>query len=71
MIATGANREIMLAASPEVSVGRVKHPCDVYLLTALAGLVILGLVMVASASVTAAEKEGRDTPISCGARPCR
>ena len=51
----------MLAASPEVSVGRVKHPCDVYLLTALAGLVILGLVMVASASVTAAEKEGRDT----------
>jgi cell division protein FtsW len=56
MIPTGA-----LPASPEVSVGRGKHPCDVYLLTAVAGLVILGLVMVASASVTAAEKEGRDT----------
>ncbi|MGH8576954.1 MAG: FtsW/RodA/SpoVE family cell cycle protein, partial [Gammaproteobacteria bacterium] len=55
MIPTGA-----LPASPEVSVGRGKHPCDVYLLTAFAGLVILGLVMVASASVTAAEKEGRD-----------
>jgi len=55
VIPTGA-----LPASPEVSVGRVKHPCDVYLLTAFAGLVILGLVMVASASVTAAEKEGRD-----------
>lgn len=49
-----------LPASLEVSVGRGKDPCDAYLLTAFAGLVILGLVMVASASVTAAEKEGRD-----------
>lgn len=47
-----------LAATPEVSVGRGKDPCDVLLLTAFAGLVILGLLMVASASVTAAEKEG-------------
>ena len=61
MIPTAANGEIKLPASPEVSIGRGKHPCDVYLLTAFAGLVILGLVMVASASVTAAEKEGRDT----------
>jgi cell division protein FtsW len=41
-----------------VSVSCGKDPCDVYLLTAFAGLLSLGLVMVASASVTAAEKEG-------------
>ncbi len=38
--------------------GRRVEPCDVYLLTAFLGLLTLGLVMVASASVTAAEKEG-------------
>ncbi|MCA1852641.1 MAG: putative lipid II flippase FtsW [Beggiatoa sp.] len=47
-----------LPASPEVSVSCGKDPCDVYLLTAFTGLLSLGLVMVASASVTAAEKEG-------------
>jgi cell division protein FtsW len=41
-----------------VSVSCGKDPCDVYLLTAFAGLLSLGLVMVASASVMAAEKEG-------------
>jgi cell division protein FtsW len=41
-----------------VSVSCGKDPCDVYLLAAFTGLLSLGLVMVASASVTAAEKEG-------------
>jgi cell division protein FtsW len=52
-------RRLIAFGSTPVGPLRAKDPCDLYLLTAFAGLLTLGLVMVASASITVAEDGGR------------